>query len=244
MNLSSHSINETSSGKKFTIPDTINTIAVLIFSFLYFALLIIASKQELWYWTILISILFGILMIPVYTLIHEAEHGIIHSNPFVNNFLGGWLCCLFIAPFSFFKHCHLRHHKKNRTDLEMWDLYYEHQNKWKKYGYLCFLSIGFGYISIVLSVVLYAFTPKLLYRIFSHIKEAASFLQGSNNKKKIRVFRIESIIVIIFQLFCFYIFNFNWQAWLTCFLIHGFIWSSQNYVNHAFSPKGYNQWSS
>ncbi len=237
MDLYSHNIKESSSSKKFTIPDTINIIAVLIFSFLYFALLIIASKQEHWYWIILISILFGIIMIPVYTLIHEAEHNIIHSNQFVNNFLGGWLCCLFIAPFSFFKHCHLRHHKKNRTDLEMWDLYYEHQNKWKKYGYLCFLSIGFGYISVVLSVFLFAFIPNLVYKIFSHNKEAAGFLQGSNNKKKIRVFRIESIIVIIFQFFCFYIFNFNWQAWLTCFLIHGFIWSSQNYVNHAFSPR-------
>jgi len=85
--------------------------------------------------------------------------------------------------------------------------------------------------------LLFAFMPTLVYKIFLHNKEAAGFLQGSNNKKKIRVFRIESIIVIIFQLLCFYIFTFNWQAWLTCFLIHGFIWSSQNYVNHAFSPR-------
>ncbi len=224
--------------KKFEIPNSINIIAVIILSFLYFTLLITASKQEHWYWMIGISILFGIIMIPVYTLIHEAEHSIIHSNQFINNLLGGWLCCLFIAPFSFFKHCHLRHHKKNRTDIEMWDLYYEYQNKWKKYGTLYFLSIGFGYLSVVLSVLLFSFAPKLIYSgFFTKQTEAAGFLQGSNTQKKIRVFKMESILVIIFHVICFYIFRYNWKAWLTCYLIHGFIWSSQNYVNHAFSPR-------
>ena len=224
--------------KKFTIPTTVNCIAVLIVSSLYFAILIFACKQVHWYSSLATSLLFGVVMIPVYTLIHEAEHGILHSSQVVNNVLGRWLSCLFIAPFSFIKHCHLRHHKKNRTDIEMWDLYYEHQNKWKRYGNLYFVMIGFGYFGIVLSVLLFSIAPQLVYsKLFTSHTETAGFLKGSDSKNKIMVFRWESIVVILFHVGCFYIFNFNLRGWLSCYSIHAFIWSSQNYVTHAFSPR-------
>lgn len=224
--------------KKFAIPSAINILAVLIISFLYFFLLITVSAQEHWYWIILIAVSFGILMIPVYTLIHEAEHNILHTNQIINDILGRWLSCLFIAPFSFIKHCHLRHHKKNRTDIEMWDLYYEHQSKWKRYGNLYFVMIGFGYLGIVLSVILFSTFYKLVYSgIFTGHTETRGFLEGSHTRGKIKTFRFESIVVIVFHALCFWIFKFSWSAWICCYLVHGFIWSSQNYVNHAFSPR-------
>ncbi len=224
--------------KKFAIPNSINIIAVISFSALYFYLLNLASQQVHWYWIILIAIAFGILMIPVYSLIHEAEHNILHSKSLLNNLLGRWLSCLFIAPFSFIKHCHLRHHKKNRTDIEMWDLYYEHQNKWRRYGNLYFVMIGFGYLGIVLSVLLFSTFHKLVYsRVFTAHTETGGFLQGSDTNKKINTFRLESIVVIIFHVCCFWIFKFTWWPWLCCYLVNGFVWSSQNYVSHAFSPR-------
>jgi hypothetical protein len=63
--------------KKYLIPNTINLIVVSVCSILYFALLIIASRQTNGYWLFFISFLFGVVMIPVYTLIHEAEHNIL-----------------------------------------------------------------------------------------------------------------------------------------------------------------------
>jgi fatty acid desaturase len=224
--------------KKYKIPVVINITAILVISILYFLLLLLASKQQHWYGVLCFACLFGILMIPLYTLIHEGEHGILHNSHRVNYVLGCWLGCLFIAPFSFIKHCHLRHHKKNRTDVEMWDLYYEHQDKWKRYGNLYFIMVGFGYLGIVLSVPLFSFAHQLVYsRLFTQHTETAGFLQGSNDKRKIRIFKLESIVVILFHVASFYIFNFDWKAWLCCYLVHGFIWSSQNYVSHAFSPR-------
>jgi fatty acid desaturase len=177
-------------------------------------------------------------MVPVYSLIHEAEHGLINSNESVNTLLGLWLSTLFIAPFTFFKHCHLKHHKKNRTDEEMWDLYYEHQDKRKRYGTLYGMMIGLGYFSMWLAVVLFAFAPRLIYSDFfrSH-KEIGGFLKGSDRSDKVLKSRRESIAAIIFQIMLFYLLNLNWVAWLTLFTMHGFLWSSQNYVNHAFSPR-------
>ena len=224
--------------KDYKIPGRINLTITVICSLVYFFLLWEASHVHHYGWVVLCGFLFAVNMIPVYSLIHEAEHGIIHSNELVNNIMGRWLSTLFIAPYTFFKHCHLKHHKKNRTDEEMWDLYYEHQEKFKKYGTLYGMMIGLGYFSMWLAVLLYAVYPGLIYtRFFYSQTEIGGFLKGSDRKDKVRQSRWESIAVILFQVLLFYFLDLHWTAWLTLFAMHGFLWSSQNYVNHAFSPR-------
>jgi fatty acid desaturase len=225
-------------GEEYRIPNQINTAILVGCSVTYFTLLWAASHVDHYGWVVLLGILFAIIMIPVYSLIHEAEHGVLHSNRLVNDAMGRWLSTLFIAPYTFFKHCHLQHHKKNRTDEEMWDLYYEHQGKLKRYGTLYGMMIGLGYFSVWLAVILYAFAPRLIYsRFFYSQQEVGGFLRGSDRKDKMAKSRIESGLVIIFQILLFFILDLKWTSWLTLFVIHGFIWSSQNYVNHAFSPR-------
>src|SRR5665213_659519 len=141
--------------ERYKIPDKTNLVITVLCSCAYFALLWTASHVPDYGWVLLCGFLFAIIMVPVYSLIHEAEHSIVNSNEAVNNIMGRWLSTLFIAPYTFFKHCHLKHHKKNRTDEEMWDLYYEHQDKLKRYGTLYGMMIGFGYFSMWLAVLLY-----------------------------------------------------------------------------------------
>lgn len=220
------------------IPDKTNLIITGLCSCAYFALLWAASHVHNYGWVLLCGFMFAVIMVPVYSLIHEAEHGIVNSSESVNNIMGRWLSTLFIAPFTFFKHCHLKHHKKNRTDEEMWDLYYEHQEKLKRYGTLYGMMIGLGYFSMWLAVLLYAIAPRLIYtRFFYSHKEVGGFIKGSDRKDKIAHSRWESLLVIIFQVSLFFIFDLKWTSWLTLFAMHGFLWSSQNYVNHAFSPR-------
>ncbi len=224
--------------EQFKIPDKINLLITFLCSCAYFVLLWIASHVHSYGWVLLFGLLFAVIMVPVYSLIHEAEHGIVNSNEFVNNIMGRWLSTLFIAPFTFFKHCHLKHHKKNRTDEEMWDLYYEHQNKFQRYKTLYGMMIGLGYFSLWLATLLFAIAPRLIYtRFFYSQKEVGGFLRGSDRKDKVANSRWESLLAIIFQVFIFFILDLKWTSWLTLFVIHGFLWSSQNYVNHAFSPR-------
>ena len=221
----------------YGIPTKINLLIIVVCSVLYFMLLYAASYSNM-AWIFVYGFLFALLMIPVYSLIHEAEHNILNPNAWWNNFLGRWLCCLFIVSFSFFRHCHLRHHKKNRTDIEMWELYFEHQLKWKRYGNLYLMMIGLGYLSLWLSALLFAFAPSLLYTgFFQKHTEVAGFLEGCNQKEKVAVMRWESLLAICFQIINFFLLHLHIWPWLTLFLIHGFVWSSQNYVNHAFSPR-------
>ena len=223
---------------QYKIPDKTNLVITILCTCVYFVLLWTASHVNNYGWVLLCGFLFAVTMVPVYSLIHEAEHSIINSNEIVNNIMGRWLSTLFIAPYTFFKHCHLKHHKKNRTDEEMWDLYYEHQNKLKRYGTLYGMMIGIGYFSMWLAVLLYAIAPRLIYtRFFFSHKEVGGFLKGSDRIDKIVKSRWESILVIIFQVTLFFILDLKWTSWLTLFAMHGFLWSSQNYVNHAFSPR-------
>jgi fatty acid desaturase len=162
----------------------------------------------------------------------------LHPNPKWNDWQGRWLCTLFVVSFTFFKHCHLRHHTKNRTDIEMWDLYLEHQQKWKRHGNLYLMMVGLGACSLWLSVVMYAVAPSVVYSGFlQRHTEIAGFLEGSNQKDKVAAMRWESWLVILFQACMIVLLGLSPKAWLIMFSIHGFVWSSQNYVNHAFSPR-------
>jgi fatty acid desaturase len=41
----------------------------------------------------------------------------------------------------------------------------------------------------------------------------------------------------LLQAVAFWALHLRFWPWLLLFLMHGFVWSSQNYVNHAFSPR-------
>ncbi|GAB2814063.1 fatty acid desaturase family protein [Ferruginibacter profundus] len=222
----------------YPIPEKTNLAIIAICSAVYFFLLLTGAHIHTIGFKLLLAVAFAIMMIPVYSLMHEAAHNALHPNPRWNVLLGRWLCCLFIVSFHFFRHCHLKHHKKNRTDEEMWDLYYEHQNKWLRYGNLYLMMVGFGYLALWLSVILFAIAPGLVNSaLFKKHKEIRGFLEGSDDVHKLRICQVESIVVIAFQVFCLWLINWDVETWLIFYLLHGFVWSSQNYINHAFSPR-------
>ena len=224
--------------RDYPIPINTNLVLTLICSILHFSLLYMVSMTGDWRIILLISVLFGINMILIYSLLHEAAHRSLHPLESVNKMLGKWLSLLFITSFSFLMHSHLSHHKKNRTDKECWDICLEGQTWWKRAGNLYLMMIGFGYLSIWLSVLLFSFMPPLVYSSFfkSHA-EIEGFLKNSDAPEQTRVYRIESISVVIFWLLIFAILKLNIISFLCCYLVAGFIWSSQNYVPHAFSPR-------
>ncbi|MEO6358706.1 MAG: fatty acid desaturase [Ferruginibacter sp.] len=223
---------------QYIIPAKINLFIIISCSALFFFLFYLGGHAHSICFKLLLGLAFGIVMIPVYSLMHEAAHNTLHPVAAWNIFLGRWLCCLFVVSFNFFRHCHLKHHKKNRTDEEMWDLYYEHQNKWLRYGNLYLMMIGFGYLALWLSVILFAIAPRLVNtRFFKKHTEIKGFLAGSDDVHKVKITQVECIIVIAFQVLVLWMINWNFSLWLIFYLIHGFIWSSQNYINHAFSPR-------
>lgn len=222
----------------YSIPAKLNIFIIAVCTAAFFSLFIAGTHfHQLWI-RLLLGLTFGIIMIPVYSLMHEAAHNTLYQSAKANLFLGRWLCCLFIISFTFYRHCHLKHHKKNRTDDEMWDLYYEHQNKLLRYGNLYLMMMGFGYLATWLSVLLFSISPKLVMApFFKKHTEINGFLKGFVSNNKLQTAQLESIVVIIVQLLLLWLIHWDWQLWIIFYLAHGFIWSSHNYVNHAFSPR-------
>ena len=222
----------------FPIPVKINILIIICCSLLYLFLLRVGSNTPEIIFKFLYGLVFAIVMIPVYSLMHEAAHNALHPNYRVNVFLGQYLSMLFVTSYHFFRHCHLKHHKKNRTDEEMWDLYYEHQNKWKRYGNLYLMMIGLGYFALWLSVILFALAPSLVHsKFFKRHTEIRGFLEGGDSPFKLKTSQKESMMIIGFQILCLWFINWDFETWIIFFVVQGFVWSSQNYVNHAFSPR-------
>jgi fatty acid desaturase len=222
----------------YAIPTRLNIFIIAACTIAFFSLFIAGTHfQQLWM-RLLLGILFGIVMIPVYSLMHEAAHNTLNSSAKLNAVFGHWLCFMFMISFTFYRHCHLKHHKKNRTDDEMWDLYYEHQNKFLRYGNLYLMMIGFGYLASWFSVPLFSIWPSAVKSsFFKKHTEIKGFINGFTSRNKLLKAQKESIMAIIFQLVLLWLIKWDWALWIGFYLVHGFVWSSQNYVNHAFSPR-------
>jgi fatty acid desaturase len=81
-------------------------------------------------WLLPASPLWGLVLVPVvlsatplWSLLHEAIHGILHPAAAVNDGVGRGLAVLFGAPFRVLRLGHLMHHRFNRTDLDRTEVY-------------------------------------------------------------------------------------------------------------------------
>src|SRR6266496_2237849 len=115
------------------VPDKLNLILSLAVFVGAVALMWLASMDGSWLATVGIGILFSYLLLSNYALLHEATHGNLQSHPRGNYWLGVLTGCLFPIPFSMIRLTHQGHHRYNRTDSEMFDLYYPHDNLVLKY---------------------------------------------------------------------------------------------------------------
>lgn len=83
--------------------------------FLLFLLPVLAAGDARWGWTLVPLAL----TTPVlWSLIHEAVHGVLHPDARRNDGIGRALAVLFGSPFRLLRLGHLMHHRFNRTDLD------------------------------------------------------------------------------------------------------------------------------
>ena len=228
---------ETAKPVKYPIPSKLNTVLSIAIIIAALGLLILGSKMERGWTFALIAFLFGMVMVPAYSMVHEAEHHILHQNKKLNYTMGYLLSLLFMAPFTFFQQCHIGHHKRNRTDFEMFDLHYEHQSRGWRSFYLHIGRLGFQWILLPFSTFLFLFFPRVLTGSFFRMDLMTEGMLSGLYKETIPRIRLESLGVALFHILLFWGLDFAWQNYLIMYLVHGFIWSSQNYVNHAYSER-------
>ncbi|MCB1317716.1 MAG: fatty acid desaturase, partial [Leptospiraceae bacterium] len=175
--------------------------------------------------------------VTVYSLMHEACHRLAHRNALVNYVIGLLLGMLFFIPFTFFEHVHNEHHRLNRTDHEMFDLYYPGESRWKKALWLYIILIGFYWLSLPVLTIVFAFWPGLARWTVFRRSTSLQPKVDSLFTEKMRYIRAESALILLFHFMLLYALQVPWQAYVIYHLALAVSWSSQNYVNHAFAPR-------
>ena len=145
---------------------------VAMFSIFYGASLATSCLQLL-----LLATAFGVVGNSVYSIIHEAEHRILHPNAAINDLLGVGMALFFPAPYHLLRQGHLCHHRFNRSDAEAFDLYFAGDIPWVKWVKFYSIITGVYWITVVLSNIIVLVFPFLLKRRYYEFDDhLASFV--------------------------------------------------------------------
>jgi fatty acid desaturase len=219
------------------IPDRLNLCLVFLVFCAALALLWLSSAVTSWWALLAVGVAFSYLLLTNYALFHEAGHGNLHSHPLVNRLLGTLAGMLFPMPYSMFRVTHQGHHLRNRTDHEMFDLYYPTDNRvircvqW--YGVL----FGLFWPWVPIGALLFALCPGVLRtRIFRHAR-SSNYLLGDIRDLEVRSIRVEVVLTVAFFALAFWLLQLRWQTVLVLYACFSLNWSTRQYVGHAFSRR-------
>ncbi|QIZ72790.1 fatty acid desaturase family protein [Oxynema aestuarii] len=183
------------------------------------------------------AIAFSFLFLPLYSLLHEAEHNLFHRHPKINNTFGFLLAAFFPGSFTFLRSCHLGHHRRNRTDAEMFDLYYPTDNLGMKRLYFYSLYLGLFWLAVPVATIALLIYPKLLQnQLLQDAPSASAMINGLPTHYLLKI-RLECLAVIAIQVSLFFWLDLQLQWYLLLYACYGLNWSSQQYINHAHSPR-------
>lgn len=233
--------------EQYPIPNIINFLALVVSSSLAIGLLFgasIAYRSSSWFGFVLAVFGFGLVNNTNFSLLHEAVHGILNSNRRRNEALGVFAGAFFPTSFTLQQYFHLGHHCRNRTDAEMFDLYYASDNLWIKRFVIYAMPAGIYWFSAASANILFLFLPSLLS--WRWLRESAlmkhsgfdSMLSGiPDTARMLRKIRLQIVIILLIQAALILGLQIHPVAWLACYWVFGMIWGSLQYTDHAFSPR-------
>lgn len=190
--------------------------------------------------TALAALLYGTLGQPAFALLHEAEHGKLHPNVRVNEALGVLLGAMFPGSFSILRAAHLLHHRRNRSEEEMIDLYRPGERLKKTLSYYALLSGLIWVGSPLLALALCGLPwPKAGPATSStagprniRLAEFLSFLEG------VRPWTVRAEVTFAAVLWAGLVLALGLSLWptLACLGAFATLWASQQYVYHVRTP--------
>ncbi|MBI4663434.1 MAG: fatty acid desaturase [Verrucomicrobia bacterium] len=222
---------------EFPIPNRLNAALVAVVFCGAIVLLWIASRLDSWIAVFAIGLVFSYLMLTNYALLHEAAHCNLNSRLHFNYWLGLALGLLFPIPFSMIHSTHQGHHRNNRTDAEMFDLYYATDNRFRKYvqwyGILC----GFFWPLVPLGTLLFCLLPRWFRRLIFERPRSTGYLFAGVNDIQVWQVRAEGLLILGFFTALFWLLDLRWLPTLLLYACFSFNWSTRQYVGHAFTRR-------
>ena len=81
----------------------------------------LGSHSVVWWQWLIACVGFSLINNTIFSLLHEAVHGVFHHDRRINDFFGRVCAAFFPTGFLIQRVCHLGHHRRNRTDAELYD---------------------------------------------------------------------------------------------------------------------------
>ena len=190
-----------------------------------------AAASEGWQ-LLTLAVAFAVVGNSIYSIVHEAEHRILHPNPTVNDWLGATMALFFPAPYHLIRQGHLGHHRRNRSDDEAFDLYFEGDSPLLKRLELYGIITGFYWVTVVLSNVAVLVLPFLFKRRFFEFDRPSAAFMESLNPAYWRIIRIEALCAIGLHSLIVWGFGIPLLSYVIVYCGFGFSWSAMQYVHH------------
>jgi len=225
------------------IPGALNLALAAAASASALGLLAFASHTSSWGWRIAAAVAFSYVNNTIFSLLHEAVHGHLHPHPRVNEAAGRFLAAFFPTGLGFQRVCHLGHHRRNRTDAEVFDYILPGESRLLKTVQWYGILTGLYWLLPPLGCLLYLVWPgffhlpeRLRNTRWSRQTSTAAMLSGFEGAPE-RTIRLEILFSFAFQAACIWLLDLSAAGWLACYAAFGFNWSSLQYADHAFSER-------
>ncbi len=223
------------------IPSTLNLFIAAAAIGSALACLWTASHVDSFIWVIVVAVVFSYVNNTIFSLHHEAVHQNFHCNSRINESAGVIFAAFFPTIFAIQRISHLGHHRRNRSDEELYDYYLPHQSWLVKTYWLYCLLTGFYWSIIPVACLVYMICPWVF--------RSKAFIDGPARWWGFRPFVIDianapiasvwpqGCVTLAVQCAMFCFLDLNFLAWLICYWAFGINWSSVQYSDHAGSPR-------
>jgi fatty acid desaturase/ketosteroid isomerase-like protein len=177
----------------------------------------------------------------IFSLLHECVHRSFSPNRRLNDVAGVLFAAFFPTAFTIQRVSHFGHHRRNRTDLELYDYFLPHQSRWLKTYWIYCLLTGFYWAIIPVAGLVYVVCPFAFRSRWFQDGPARwwgfrAFVRDIADEPVARVWP-EAAFTVGWQVLLWHLLDLDWICWLACYWAFGLNWSSLQYADHAWSPR-------
>ncbi|WP_078119793.1 fatty acid desaturase family protein [Thiosocius teredinicola] len=232
-------MNSTALRSTWPIPVRLNiVIAVLSWSAAAGFLWLASHAQFWWHWAVA-CVGFALINNTIFSLLHEAVHGVLHPNRRVNDALGRVSAAFFPTGFIIQRVCHLGHHRRNRTDVELYDYCPPGTPMWLATFRLFCLLGGFYWLSVPLANLLYiagVVKTRLFREKIAEFYGMRPMVEDVCKAPSATVVR-DILLSAGIQVALFILLDLSLLGWLACYWSFAMVWCAVQYATHAWTPR-------
>ena len=203
--------------------------------------LYVASRGQAWQVALAVWG-FAVANFALFALMHEATHGLAAVSRRLNDGLGmvcGWA---FPQSFTLQRQAHMGHHRRNRTDEDLYDYHLPHQSRWLRNLWLYLGNLlGGYYVGVLWGNLIYVLgQPVFRSRWFCEVyAQKLGFAAYVRDLLDLPYWRVSAEIVLAFAYQVLVFWALDLTAWGYGLAIAAFAlyWSALQYVIHAWSAR-------